>query len=455
MRKEALRDLIFSIFKSGKSYSATLQADVIVDFSDGQRLSCRQGEIEDYSSHHSQIAGFRVLLDGVPGYASTENLSEEGLRRCFGEAVENANMVLKFGGKPDWTSSLPSGEKGNFWIEGEDSPSVTGPSIEEKLKAAKALEKTALDFSINVKAVSPSAVSDSRTQRILLNSLGLQAQFQKTFYSAMLSVVASDNSVSKTSWKGQTHADFQAIQIKTLAELAASVSVAKLKSKELATGNYPTLIDRDVMVTLLSCFGSALSGKDIFEKTSFLGKYLEEDVASSIVEVVDSPIEIPGYWAPFDDEGCVRKPLSLVSAGKLKSFLTNWDFSRRLGHPMTSHASRNPSSDLGIEPTSMVLKSGKESRSQLLAKMGSGVWLQELNGFHSGYNGTTGDFSLPGEGYWVENGEIKYPIGPFVVSGNLVSLFKSIVGIGNEWHTRSSVHRAPDVLIEGLSYAGK
>jgi PmbA protein len=201
---------------------------------------------------------------------------------------------------------------------------------------------------------------------------------------------------------------------------------------------------------------SYFSAKEVHEGKSLFEGKLGQQIASEKFELIDDPFEMKGTGVrPFDDEGAPSKKTDLIERGTLKNFLTNLEFASRMKLPHTSHAARGPSSSMDISPTNLVVQKGTKSLNELLSSSAKVVYLTNFSGgLHAGFKESTGDFSMPAEGFLYENGESVGPIDQFVMSGNVLDLLLEIVDLGDEYNEPGSSMICPDVLIKSLSFAG-
>ncbi len=425
------------------------QVELLVSGGENLSLSYQQKKLQKFESTQSQMAGFRVILGGRQGYAYTENLAEDSLLRTYKEALNNAKTLQ--GGaeeiqllKPQSTQAMS-----NLFSSQEI-------DMEKKLQAARELEECCLASDPRVQSVPYSGFNESVSFRRILNSAGLDQEFKQSYYSGYAYPLAKEGESSKMKGEGFFARTFNEVQPQKVAASAAKKATSLLGARTLTTGNYATVIDRDVFTTVLNMISGSLSAKSVFEKKSLFQGKLGQAVASSQFELWDDPFELRGSAVrPFDSEGAPSQKTPLIQGGVLKNYLTNTEYAKKMNLPHTAHASRSPASSMDIDSTNLIVNKGTSSLEDLLKSHNKVVHITDFaGGLHAGYNFTTGDISMPAQGFLYENGVCVGPVDQFVVSGNVMDLLMNIEAVGNEWNKPGESSICPDVLIKSLSYAG-
>jgi len=213
------------------------------------------------------------------------------------------------------------------------------------------------------------------------------------------------------------------------------------------------------MSDLLATFSGVFSSENVQKG---LSRMVEGDVvASEAVTLVDDPF-FPENPSPrnFDAEGCPTAKKNIIEKGKLNTLLYNLKTAAVAGKETTGNASKaGYDAPVAIRPFSMYLEGGELTPEQLLEKAGNGVYITSLEGLHAGANPISGDFSLQSAGFMIENGKKTITVKSFTVAGNFYQVLKDITCLANNSHLPmamgATAFGAPDVLVEGLSIAGK
>ncbi len=422
----------------------------------GENLSIgfQKRKLHSFESTQAQMAGLRVILGANQGYAYTENLSSESLLRTYNEALMNAKTVHN-----DEDFQIPlQGPSGATQLNQEMSHLFSSEEIpmDKKMEIARNLEAKCLDLDQRVQSVPYSGLAETVSSKRILNSEGLDQQFKQSYFSGYAYALAKEGESSKMDGEGFFVRTFKEINVDKVAQEGVQKAISRLGAQTLATGNYPVVICREQFPTVLNMISSYFSAKELHEGKSLFEGKLGQSIASEKFQLSDDPFRSDGRIVrPFDDEGAPSQKTVLVENGVLKSFLTNLEYSKKMQMAHTAHASRSPASSLGIAPTNLILAQGEKTLAELLASYPKVVYLTEFSGgLHAGFKESTGDFSLPAEGFLYENGKCLGAIDRFVISGNVLTLLSDIEQLGNEYNQPGSSMICPDVLVKSCSFAG-
>jgi PmbA protein len=392
------------------------------------------------------------VVDGPnQGYAYTENLSDESLLRTYQEAFNNAKTV-----QSKTNIEIPLVKPGQQ-IQKMNLDKVDDVPMQEKMQMAQKLEELCLNRDPRVQAVPYSGFDQSTSFKRILNSEGLDEEFKQSYFSGYSGVLAKEGESTKMDGDGFFTRNFKDIKVEEVTKKSVEKAVSRLGAEKPATGNYAVVIDRSQFPTVLAMMASYLSAKEVDEgKSLFQGKQGQK-IASDKFTLIDDPFETRGAGLrPFDDEGAASQKTVLFENGVLKNFLTNLEYAKKMNLPHTSSASRSPASPMGIGTTNLVVAKGEKSLEQLLASYPKVVHMTKFaGGLHAGFKSTTGDISMPAEGFMYENGKKVGAIDQFVMSGNVLEVLRDIVAVGNEYNREGSSMICPDVLVKSMSFAGK
>ena len=225
--------------------------------------------------------------------------------------------------------------------------------------------------------------------------------------------------------------------------IAGHRDVRRLGARQPGTRETPVVYEAPVASTLLSHFVGAVRGSSLYRQASFLLDHVGKQVFSDWVRIVEQP-HLPKAMGstPFDNEGVATREHDLVTGGTLKRYVLDSYSARKLGLQTTGNA--GGVNNLTIEP-------GERDLPALLKYMETGLLITELIGF--GVNIVTGDYSRGATGFWIEKGEIQYPVEEITVAGNLKSIFTDIQAVGNDVDTRGNI-RSGSILVASMTVAG-
>lgn len=233
--------------------------------------------------------------------------------------------------------------------------------------------------------------------------------------------------------------------------LAAERALARLGARKPPTGHFPVLYDERVAGSLIGHLLSAINGAAIARGASWLSGAMGQAVLPPGLSLLDEPLRPRGPASrPFDGEGLPSQARPWVEKGVLQSWVLDLASARKLGLASTGHAARGTGAPPSPSPSNVTLTQGAQDRAALLAQMGRGLWVTGLIG--ATINPTTGDYSRGASGFWVENGQIAYPVNECTIAGNLRDMLKSLLP-ANDARPHLSL-RVPSLLVEGLTIAG-
>ena len=228
-----------------------------------------------------------------------------------------------------------------------------------------------------------------------------------------------------------------------IAEEAVERTVSRLGARKIGTATLPVLFNADTASGLFGHLVSAIGGGNLYRKSSFLLDSLGQQIFPDWLRVDEQALLPCGLAsAPFDAEGVRTRDQAIIDAGRLQTYLLTTYSGRKLGMASTGHAG-------GIH--NWLVTGQGQSQQELLRQMGTGLLITELMG--QGVNVVTGDYSRGAAGFWVENGEIAYPVEEITIAGNLKDMFRNMLAVGRDWDSRSSL-RTGSILLEQMKIAG-
>jgi PmbA protein len=258
-------------------------------------------------------------------------------------------------------------------------------------------------------------------------------------------VIAEDsNGMQRDGWysKARDYNDLQSV--KDISQEAAKRTIARLGSRKLTTRQAPVIFEAPIASGLFSALITAIAGGSLYRRASFLLDKKGEQIFSDHINIVERPYIMKALGsAPFDNDGVATRERDIIKNGVLEDYVLSAYSARKLGLQTTGNAG-------GVH--NLVIESGKESLDELIKKMDTGLLITDMIGF--GVNQITGDYSRGASGFWVENGELVYPVEEITVAGNLVDMYKNIIGIGNDVDPRGNVLTG-SVFMDTMTIAGE
>jgi PmbA protein len=255
--------------------------------------------------------------------------------------------------------------------------------------------------------------------------------------------------------KMESYRSFEQLKTKAIAQEAAQRTLDRIGSVRPDTGKYTVVFENRAAENLIGLIAGYFSSKSVDENTSPLTGKLGQKLFSSELTLTDDPFCVEaGGTRPFDDEGYASQKTVLVDGGKVSSFLTNSVMARKMKLAHTASAARAPSTDLDVSVSNIIVTPGKHSFDALVNSDKRVIVVTDLKGT-AGFRATSGDFSIPVEGYLYENGKKSIPIKDFLISGNILQLFSAVEAVGQDPLPPTGNVVCPSLLVRGLNVAGK
>ncbi|WPA91680.1 metalloprotease PmbA [Providencia zhijiangensis] len=415
-------------------------AEVAVNKSTGISVSTRQGDVENVEFNSDGALGITVYHKQRKGSASSTDLSEEAIERTVQAAIDIAN----------YTSEDPCAGPAEKSLLAFDAPDLnlfqaTELSPEEAIKLASIAEMTALNADSRIVNTEGGSFNGHYGIRVFGNSLGLLKSYSSSRYSMSSCVIAEQNGEMVRDYAYTIARSMQALKSpEWVGQECARRTLSRLSPRKLPTMKAPVIFASEVATGLFGHLVGAISGSSIYRKSSFLMDSLGKQILPSWLTINEQPHLMGGLASsPFDSEGVRTTERNIVENGVLQTWLMTSYSARKLGLQSTGHAG-------GIH--NWRIEGQGLSFDALLKQMGTGLVVTELMG--QGVSGITGDYSRGASGFWVENGEIQYPVSEITIAGNLKDMWMNMVTIADDIETRSNI-QCGSVLIPEMSIAGQ
>lgn len=424
---DEIKQMSEDVLKVAKTLGAS-QAEAELSLSIGQNVSVRMQEIEHIEYNRDKGMSVTVYFGKQKGHASTSDLSPQALK----DTVAAACNIAKYTAKDDFCG-LADADLMASNVHDLDLHHPWDLSVDEAVLIAKQCEEAALAVDTRINNSEGASVSTGTGFFAYSNSHGFTGGYPSSRHGISCSVIAeSGDSMQRDYWYATARApeDLQsAIEIGTL---AGERTVKRLNSRKIKTCQVPVLFEAPLASGLISTLISAVSGGNLYRKSSFLLNSLGQQIASPLLNINEEPHIKKGLASsPFDNEGVSTMSRQLVKDGVLQGYVLSSYSARKLGLKTTGNAGGNHN---------LIVQSGGLDLAGLLKEMGTGLLVTELLGH--GLNMVTGDYSRGAAGYWVENGVIVHAVEEITIASNMAEMLKMIVAIGN------------DVLIQGSKQVG-
>ena len=437
-RESRLEQLVSDLLAEAKQQGATA-AEAGVSSDAGLSLTVRMGDVETIEHTRDNGLGITVYFGQSKGSASTSDLSPEAVR----DTVKAACNIAKYTTADD-CAGLADAE-----LMAKDLPDLDlyhpwDINTDTAIELCKQCEDAARNLDSRITNSEGASLNTHAGLHIYGNSHGFVGGYPTSRHSLSCSVISQEaDAMQRDYWytTGRAAADLDTAE--SVGQKAAQRAVSRLGGRQISTRSAPILFQSDVATSLLRSFTGAIRGAALYRKSSFLLDHLDKKVFPDFVHIHENPLLPKGLGsAAFDGEGVTTKAKDLASDGILKSYILGSYSARKLGMKTTGNAGgvRN----LAIDPGDLDLDG-------LLKKMDTGLLVTEMMGH--GVNMVTGDYSRGASGFWVEQGEIQYPVEEITIAGNLKQMFQQLLAVGNDEEYRGNI-RTGSWLLENMTIAG-
>ncbi len=434
-----LEPLVQRVLDAARSSGAT-QAEAGLSHSRGFTVSVRKGEVESLEFQRDRDLSLTVYFGRRKGSASTGDLSDAGIR----QAVEAACAIAQVTEEDPCSGLADPARLATVFPDLQlDHPWDIRP--EQAVELARACEAAAMAVDARITQSEGASLSTQRGVSLYANSHGFIGRRSGTQHSLSCAVIASDanGNMQRDYWYDGGRDALAMTTPEAIGRRAGERTVARLGARRLSTRTAPVLYVPQMARSLFGHFIGAISGGSLYRRASFLLDHLDQPVFAPQITLEQKPFLLrASSSAAFDQEGVATSERTIVEQGVLRGWLLGSYSARKLGLESTGNAG-------GV--FNLLVSHGAHDYEQLIREMGTGLIVTELMG--QGANGVTGDYSRGAAGFWVENGEIAYPVENATIAGNLLDMYGRIREIGCDVDTRSNI-RCGSVLIDGMTIAG-
>ena len=412
-------------------------------------IDIRQGALEQAERSEGIELGLRVLIGGRQACVSVSDTSA----RTIADVAERAVAMAREAPNDPYAGLADPGQIARGWDLAaydlaEEAAEPTARALED---AARRVEGAALAVQ-GITQVQASA-GYGRRQMYLAASNGFEGGYARTTISQSAVAFTGSGTGMERDYAGEARvyqSDMPSPE--SIGALASERALARVGARKPATGTYNVLFDERVAQSLIGHLLSAINGASIARGSSWLMDGLGQQVLPKGFDVIEDPHRprISGS-RPFDAEGLPTQRRKIVENGVLTGWTLDLATGRKLGMASTANAARGTTSGPSPATSNIDLTPGTATRKQLIGQMGTGLLITSMIG--STINPTTGDYSRGAAGFWVEDGEIAYPVNECTIAGNLRQMLRDFVA-ANDARAHLAT-RVPSILIEGMTLAGK
>jgi PmbA protein len=443
--RDFFEGLVDSALKHAKKIGAT---DAGAEASEGCGLSVsvRKGELETVERNRDKSLGVTVYVGHRRGNASTSDFSLAAIQQTVKAAFDIARFTAA-----DPTAGLPD----------EDDIAQHHPELdlfhpwtinsEDAAKLALACEEAALKTSRRITNSEGAGVSAQQSHFFSAHTHGFRGGYASSRHSMSVAPIASlpgkHAEMQRDAWYTSMRAADEMATPEAVGRYAAQRALSRLGSRKIPTTQCPVLFESPLAAGLLGGFVQAVSGGSLYRKSSFLLDSMGKPIFPKHIDISEDPHVLRGKGSsPFDDEGVRGLKRKVVSGGRVEGYFLSTYSARKLGMKTTGNAGGSHNLILSSK-----LTRSEDDLKAMLQKLGTGLFVIELMG--QGVNYVTGDYSRGASGFWVENGEIAYPVHEITIAGNLKTMFKGIEAVGADAYNYGA-KTIGSVLINRMKIAG-
>ncbi|MEO6410358.1 MAG: metalloprotease PmbA [Burkholderiaceae bacterium] len=447
--RERFEQLVDDALALARSLGAS---DAAAEVSEGIGLSVsvRKGETENVERNRDKSIGITVYVGQRRGNASTSDFSRAALE----QTVRAAHDIARFTAE-DPAAGLPEADElalGDAALRDLDLFHPWEIDAQRALELAQRCEAAALAVDRRITNSDGAGVSAQQSHFYAGNTRGFRGGFASSRHSISVAPIASlpgrgGAAMQRDAWYSSMRSPTELAPPEAVGRYAAQRALSRLASRKIATREVPVLLESSLAAGLLGAYVQATSGGALYRKSTFLVDSLDTQVLPEHIDIVDNPHLMRGKGsAPFDDEGVLTREREVLRAGVVQSYFLSTYSARKLGMRSTGHAGGAQNLHL----TSRLTQPGDDLPA-MLRKLGRGLFVIELMG--QGINFVTGDYSRGAAGFWVEGGQIRYPVHEITIAGNLREMFMGIAAVGADEYTSGS-RTIGSVLLDRMKIAG-
>ena len=399
-------------------------------------------EISSVTYSNSGTMKVRCVKDGRSGYATSDLIDPAAAAELVATACANAGVI----DDADTLGLFPGSES----YRSTDDRAADLPATDEMKEQAMELQRRTYAASDKVVDGTQCAVQGMRFTSAMMNSAGLDLDYGCSIVFRVVSAGVKDGEDAADDYR-VVRTDAEDPQ--TTVDKTVTGALSKLGAEPVDSGKYNIIIASGALRDLLETYADVFSARSAYLKTSLLAGKEGQEVASPLVTLVDDPF-YPGKFlhCPFDGEGVAVYAKNVIEKGQLKTLLYNRMYAKLMDRQTTGNAADAKF----IEPKGLYFAPGELTAEQLLAKLGSGLYITALNGLHAGANVQSGDFSLQAEGYLVEGGKKTRPVKNITIADNFFQMLKKVDAISDKVEFGAvSDFGAPEILFTQVSVSGK
>jgi PmbA protein len=421
--------------------------DIIISSGDSMNFSSQDGKLDEFNVSKTSVLGIRVIKNKKIGLSYSESFDDDAIGFAIKSSLENADF-----------SDVNEYETINYKNNSDFVKICTeldSSSTEEKIEFAIKLDCEIRKRDPRITAVPYNGLSVNGTHSYYMNSLGTYTEKSENYFSGYTSALLKEGDATSMHYSQMQERTLAKMDLNACIEDTLEHAINWMNAKPVTTGKYDVVFNINVLSKILGAFSGCFSAKEAIEKTNPWENKLNQQVADIQFTIIDSPVYADAFFKQYvDSEGVLKKDLTLIENGILKSFYHNTATANYYKTMTTGHAARGAKSALGVSGSNWLIKPGKNT----LDEVQDGVYLEiiDVMGIGPGSDSVSGEFSFGASGYLCKNSKRIQPVKGITIAGNFSKLLTNIKCIGkNLEHDRSRRTFSPLIKFNELSVAGQ
>jgi PmbA protein len=441
--REQFAHIIEDAFGVAKQLGAT---DCSIDLSEekGMDVTVHQQALETIAQNHDKSAEITIYLGQRKGHASTSDLSPQGMAQTVRAAFDIARFTAEdpYAGLPE--ADLIARHHGDL---DQFHPWRITPS--EATVLAQRAEQAALSYHADIQNSEGATVSVQHGHFLSANTHGFMGGYPYSrHYLSVAPIAKRGDDMQRDDWYSHARDASELDAPETIGKIAAERALKRLGGRRVPTCQVPVLFEAPLVPGLIGHFIQAVLGGSLYRQSSFLLDSLGKPIFADHISLIEQPHQAKMFGCSwFDDEGVATKTRDVIAGGVLQGYFLSCYSARKLGMVTTGNA--GGAHHLTLRST---LSTAGADLNALVKQLHRGLLVTELMG--QGVNPVTGDYSRGASGFWVENGEIQYPVEEITIAGNLKAMYQQIVAVGGDYLLRGSKYM-PSLIVDGMTIAGE